>query len=85
MSPQRFKAIREKLGLNQDELAGVLGLSGYKPVSHFETGFRTPSLLTQALMSLLDSLSERKASELLEFIGDHMKKVKRQSKGAQDV
>ncbi len=78
MSPQKFKAIREKLGMTQEELADVLGLSSHKPISHFETGFRTPSLLTQALMNALGSLSDRKAAELLELISTHMAKIKRQ-------
>ncbi len=77
MSPQKFKAVREKLGLTQTELADALGLSGHKPVSHFETGFRTPSLLTQVLMSILDSLSERKAADMLELFREHMDKVRK--------
>ena len=77
MSPQKFKAVREKLGLNQEELSDVLGLSGYKPVSHFETDFRTPSLLTQALMSILDGLPERKAADMLELFRDHVDRVRK--------
>jgi transcriptional regulator with XRE-family HTH domain len=80
MNSAKFKSIREKLGLTQEELSDMLGLSGRKPISHFETGFRKPSPLIQAIMSLLDSLSERKAAELVELFNDHMKKIKRHQK-----
>ncbi len=85
MSPNKSKMVREKLNLTQEELSDLLGLSGRQIISHFETGFRTPSLLTQALLSVLDSLSERKAVELIELIKDHMKKIKRQAKEVSSV
>lgn len=77
MSPEKFKSVREKLGLTQQELSDVLGLSGQRPISHFETGFRTPSLLTQALMTILNGLSERKAADLLELFREHMAKLRK--------
>ena len=80
MSPEKFKAVREKLGLTQQELSDVLGLSGQRPISHFETGFRTPSLLTQALMSILDGLSDRKAADMLELFREHMDRVRKAAK-----
>ncbi len=80
MSPDQIKKIREKFGLTQTELAKVLGVSGKVPISHYETGFRSPSSLTLAFLSLLNSLSERKARELIELMSEHMKKVKRQQK-----
>lgn len=82
MSPDQIKKIREKLGLTQTELAEVFGVSGKVPISHFETGFRSPSLLTLAFLSILNSLPEKKASELIELMREHMKKVKRQQKGS---
>ena len=85
MSPDRFKKIREQLGLTQDELANVLGISGKRPISRYETGERTPDLLTQALMSLLESLPERESIELMELLADHMKKVKRQQKSSSNA
>ena len=84
MRPDKFKSIREKLGLTQEELSDLLGLSGRKPISHFETGFRKPSPLIQAIMSLLGSLSERKAAEFIELLTEHMKKVKRRAKANSD-
>jgi DNA-binding transcriptional regulator YiaG len=80
MSPARFKEIREHFGLTQAELADLLGVSGYKPISHYETGFRRPSPLIAAVMSLLDSLPERKARELIEQLQGHMKKVRKDKK-----
>ena len=81
MNSAKFKVIREKLGLTQEELSDMLGLSGRKPISHFETGFRKPSPVIQSIMSLLDSLSERKAADLVELLNEHMKKIKRHEKG----
>lgn len=80
MSPKHFKEIREQLGLTQPELANLLGLSGKMPISHFETGFRTPSPLISAVMSYLGSLSERKAQEFIEEFERHMDKAKASSK-----
>lgn len=80
MSPTKFKEIRERLGLTQEELAELFGLSGKAPISHYEIGFRTPSPLTAAMMSLLDSLSERKSAELIELLSEHMKKVRKDKK-----
>lgn len=80
MSPDQIKKIREKLGLTQAELAEVFGVSGKVPISHYETGFRSPSLLTLAFLSLLNSLPEKKAADLIELMREHMKKVKRQQK-----
>lgn len=80
MSPDQIKKIREKIGLTQAELAGILGVSGKVPISHYETGFRSPSLLTLAFLSLLNSLPEKKTKDLIELIREHMKKVKRQQK-----
>jgi transcriptional regulator with XRE-family HTH domain len=80
MSPDQIKKIREKIGLTQAELAEILGVSGKVPISHYETGFRSPSLLTLAFLSLLNSLPEKKTKDLIELIREHMKKVKRQQK-----
>lgn len=80
MSPAKFKEIREQLKLSQEELAPYLGVKTYKPISHYETGFRTPSLLIQAVMSWLGSLSEKEAMKFLEQLEHHMDKVQKSSK-----
>lgn len=81
MSPKQFKETRENLGLTQPELAKFLGLSGKAPISHFETGFRTPSPLISAVMSYLGSLSERKAQEFIEEFQRHMDETRKSAKG----
>ncbi|MBL7554883.1 MAG: helix-turn-helix domain-containing protein [Bdellovibrionaceae bacterium] len=77
MSPLRFKEIREKLGLTQEELSEVFGVSGRKPISHYETGFRKPGDLIVVLMEIFDSLSEKKSIELRELILAEMRKIKK--------
>ncbi len=77
MSPLRFKEIREKLGLTQEELSEVFGVSGRKPISHYETGFRKPGDLILVLMEIFDSLSEKKSIELRELILAEMRKIKK--------
>lgn len=77
MSPLKFKAIREKLGLKQEELAQVLGLSGKTAVSNIETKVRNPSKLAMAIMSILDEASPRKAKELIELLRTYVEKVEK--------
>lgn len=77
MSSAKFKVIREKLGLNQDELAQVLGLSGKTAVSNIETGVRNPSKLAIAVMEILNESSPRKAKELIELLKTHIAKIEK--------
>ena len=77
MSSLRFKAIRENLGLKQEELAQVLGLSGKTAVSNIETGVRNPSKLAMAVLEILDGMSSRKANELIELLRAHIAKVEK--------
>lgn len=64
MKGAEFKAMRESLGLTQDELAEVLCLSGKQAVSNIETGFRNPSPLAFVLLKLLSDLPKKKSQEL---------------------
>ena len=75
MKPKEFREIREKLGLTQKELAEVFGLSSYLPVNHYESGFRTPSVLIQAVMRILDQWPEKKRTELLTELKDECVKL----------
>lgn len=63
-----FKAIREELGLSQEELAKILCLSGKQAVSNIETGFRNPSRLTSALMQAFVELPKQRSKELREML-----------------
>jgi len=61
--PQRLQALREKRGLNQEELAKRASLQG-TAISHFETGTRKPSFdnlrrLADALETTVDYLMGR--------------------------
>ena len=71
MSPKEFREVRDKLGLTQRELSEILGLSGYIPVNHYESGFRTPSVLIQSLMRILVELPDKKSLELRETLKEH--------------
>ncbi len=75
MSPEEFKKIRVSLGLTQEELAEILGVAGKNPISRYELGERSPSLLMQTVMSILDSQSEKEALAFIELLRKHMKKV----------
>jgi DNA-binding XRE family transcriptional regulator len=78
VSPSKFKAIREKLGLKQEELAQVLGLSGKTAVSNIETGVRNPSKLGIAVMEILNESSPRKSQELIELLKKHIAKIEKE-------
>ncbi len=72
MKPKEFREIRERLDLTQKELSEVLGLSGYIPVNHYESGFRRPSTLIAALMRVFNSWPEKKARELRENLKEQV-------------
>lgn len=71
MRGSEFKAIRERLGLSQEDLAMLLCLSGKQAVSNIETGFRNPSKLSAVLMRVFDSLSDAKFKELKSLLLKH--------------
>ncbi len=77
MRPEEFRDIREKLELKQKDLADIFGLSGYAPISHYESGFRKPSVLIVAMMRLFNRLPEKDSLELRELI---KKEVSRERK-----
>lgn len=71
MSPTEFKAIRERLGLSQEELAKVLCLAGKKVISNIETGVRNPSGLAIIIMRILDEGSVTKRKELISLLSKY--------------
>lgn len=68
ISGNEFKAIREELGLSQEELAEVLCLSGKQAVSNVETGLRNPGKLMSAVMQVFVELPHRRSKELRELL-----------------
>ena len=81
MTGKRFKEIREQLGLSQEQLASILGLSGFKAVSNIETGFRNPSRLIAALMQVFLDLSEKRSKELRDMLLGISERQQKSSKG----
>jgi DNA-binding transcriptional regulator YiaG len=80
VKPKELREIREKLGLTQKALAEILGLSGYIPVSHYESGFRNPSTLIQALMRIFDEWPDKKSLELREALRLKGAQIKKRSR-----
>lgn len=64
MNGKQFKQARESLGLSQEELSTVLGLSGRQAVCNIELGLRNPSTLVAATLILLSELPEKRSKEL---------------------
>jgi putative transcriptional regulator len=52
MAPEEIKALRERLGFTQEELAQKLGVS-VRTVSRWETGDKSPSRLARAQLERL--------------------------------
>lgn len=71
MSPKEFRRIREKLDLSPEQLAKLLGLSGYGSVMNIENGVRRPNKLAMKILGLLDSISIARAQKLMEDINKH--------------
>lgn len=74
MTADEVKRIREDLGLNRDELAQLLCLSGYRAMMNIETDFRRPNKLAIRLLRYLDSLSRSKARAFIEEFSRHVPK-----------
>lgn len=68
METKEFKAIREALNLDRNEMAELLALSGYMAVSNIETGLRNPNKLAVKLLRYLNSMTPAKAKKLIEEI-----------------
>lgn len=66
MQCRQVKAIREKLGLSQAELAQELGVAPLT-VSQWETGYRKPSPLALRALKMLEELSKRDQRELADI------------------
>jgi transcriptional regulator with XRE-family HTH domain len=82
MIGKQFKDARESLGLSQDELAEVLGLSGKQAVSNIETGLRNPSTLVAAVLVLLAELPDKKSKELQSALRDTVARISKSKRRA---
>ena len=63
-----LKKIRLKLGLTQEELADLLGMSCKQAICNIEIGSRNPGDLVGIILGVLDDLPEKKAKELIELM-----------------
>ena len=72
MSSAKFKEIREKLGLTQQEVSMVLGYSGRNVVTHIERGARNPGKLAMAILEILNEMPPRKARDFMELLKTHI-------------
>ncbi len=68
MTGEKFRAIRERLELSREEMAEVLGLSGYNAISNIELGLRNPSKLAQMVLLALESLPPKQARAMIELL-----------------
>ncbi|MBX3041570.1 MAG: hypothetical protein KF789_12760 [Bdellovibrionaceae bacterium] len=60
------KEIREKLGLDREQFADLLCLSGYQAMMNIETDFRKPSKLAVRFLRFLDAQPKKKALEFID-------------------
>jgi DNA-binding XRE family transcriptional regulator len=63
-----LKRIRLKLGMTQDQLAELLGMSSKNTICNMEVGTRNPGALVGIMLGVLDDLPEKKAKELIELM-----------------
>jgi DNA-binding transcriptional regulator YiaG len=65
VKPSEIKRIRMKLGLTQERMARLFGLSGKHAVSNIETGFRNPNSTIVMLLAILDKLPGTESKRLM--------------------
>lgn len=68
ISGERFKEIREELGLTQDQMAEVLFLYGKQAVSNIESGRANAGALMSSLMESFVELPEKQSVQLRELL-----------------
>ncbi len=66
MNGIEVREIREKLGLDREQFADLLCLSGYQAMMNIETDFRKPSKLTVRVLRFLDDQPKKKALEFID-------------------
>jgi DNA-binding transcriptional regulator YiaG len=73
MDQARITKLRLRFDWSQERFAKALGVSGRKAVSHWETGFRSPSGPARRFLVFLEELSDsefQKAGKLLERLAE---------------
>ncbi len=68
LNSNEVKKIRLKLGLTQEQLANLLGMSSKQTICNIEIGTRNPGDLVGIILGVLDDLPEKKAKELIELM-----------------
>lgn len=81
MSPAEIKSTRERLGLTQESMAEAFGVAKLT-MSQYETGFRQPGPTALILLMVVDSLSNKKALELIALLRKAAKKFGPERKGS---
>lgn len=81
MSPAEIKSTRERLGLTQESMAEAFGIAKLT-MSQYETGFRQPGPTALILLMVVDSLSNKKALELIELFRKAAKRFGPERKGS---
>ncbi len=68
VTSNELKKIRLKLGMTQEQLAELLGMSSKNTICNIEVGTRNPGDLVGIILGVLDDLPEKKAKELIELM-----------------
>ena len=63
--------LRNKLGLNQEELSKSLGILGLNTISRWETGLRKPNETIRRLFCWLNDLPKQEAEEIIKKFGQY--------------
>lgn len=75
MSPERFKEIRLRLDLTQEEAAQILGVADKTVISRYEAGGRKPSNLMAAIMEILVELPRKDSQKLMGRLRAHIENL----------
>lgn len=77
MSANEVANLRNKLGLNQEELSEALGLAGHNTISRWEIGLRTPNEAIRRLICLLNDLPLVGAERIIKKLGQYKLKKRK--------
>lgn len=63
--------LRNRLGMNQEELSEAFGFYGYNTISRWETGQRKPAEAFRRIFCLLNDLPKKEAEEIIKKLGQY--------------